>query len=80
MGASGTIKAIGQVCEENGWSDGAISADGLERIRRRLVRAGRVPDAGLKGLREDRMPIFAARGGHSHGHLPAARPDQHDHQ
>ncbi len=60
VGASGTIKAIGQVCEENGWSDGAISADGLERIRRRLVRAGRVHDAGLKGLREDRMPIFAA--------------------
>src|SRR5690606_3112942 len=60
VGASGTIKAIGLVCEENGWSDGSITLEGLERIRRRLVRAGKVSEAGLKGLREDRMPIFAA--------------------
>lgn len=60
VGASGTIKAIGQVCEENGWSDGAVTLEGLTRIRRRLTRAGRVEGAGLKGLREDRMPIFAA--------------------
>ena len=60
VGASGTIKAIGQVCQENGWSDGSVTWDGLQRIRRRLVRAGTVADARLKGLREDRMPIFAA--------------------
>lgn len=60
VGASGTIKAIALVCEENGWSDGNVTREGLQRIRRRLVRAGTVADAGLKGLREDRMPIFAA--------------------
>lgn len=60
VGASGSIKAIGQVCEANGWSDGTITLDGLQRIRRRLVKAPSVAEAGLKGLKEDRVPIFAA--------------------
>jgi len=60
VGASGTIKAIAQVCEENGWSDGAVTLDGLQKIRKRLVRSGDVSRIDLKGLREDRAAIFPA--------------------
>ncbi len=58
VGASGTIKAIAQVCEENGWSDGAVTLDGLQKIRKRMVRSGDVGRLDLKGLREDRAAIF----------------------
>lgn len=58
VGASGTIKAIAQVCEENGWSDGAVTLDGLQKIRKRLLRSGDVSRIDLKGLREDRAAIF----------------------
>lgn len=58
VGASGTIKAIAQVCAENGWSDGAVTLDGLQKIRKRLVRSGDVSRIDLKGLREDRAAIF----------------------
>lgn len=58
VGASGTIKAIAQVCEENGWSDGAVTLDGLQKIRKRLVRSGDISRLDLKGLREDRATIF----------------------
>ncbi|MFN3712309.1 MAG: exopolyphosphatase [Alcanivoracaceae bacterium] len=60
VGASGTIKAIAQVCEENGWSDGGVTLDGLHKIRKRLLRSGHVARLDLKGLREDRAAIFPA--------------------
>jgi exopolyphosphatase/guanosine-5'-triphosphate,3'-diphosphate pyrophosphatase len=60
VGASGTIKAIGQVCQENGWSEAGVSLHGLEKIRKKLLRAGHIDKARLKGLRADRAPIFPA--------------------
>lgn len=58
VGASGTVKAIGQVCAENGWGSDAISLDGLRKIRKKLLRAGHLDRIDLKGLREDRAGIF----------------------
>jgi len=58
VGASGTIKAIAQVCEENGWGEGGITLDGLQKIRKRLLRSGHTSRLDLKGLREDRVAIF----------------------
>lgn len=60
IGASGTVKAIAQVCEENGWGDRGITLDGLQKIRKRLLRDGKVAGLSLKGLREDRVGIFPA--------------------
>ena len=60
VGASGTIKAIAQVCKENGWSEDGISREGLQRIRKRLLRAGYSNKIELPGLREDRAAIFPA--------------------
>ena len=58
VGASGTIKAIAQVCEDNGWGEGGITLDGLQKIRKRLLRSGHISRLDLKGLREDRVAIF----------------------
>ncbi len=59
VGASGTIKAISQVCGKwlvrvwyhAGWD---------EKVRKRVIKAGAVDKLDLKGLREDRQPIFAS--------------------
>ncbi len=58
VGASGTIKAISQVCVENGWCDAGITLEGLKKARKRVIKAGSVAKLDLKGLREDRRPIF----------------------
>tara|TARA_R110001606_G_scaffold171956_4_gene318067 strand:+ start:13764 stop:15344 length:1581 start_codon:yes stop_codon:yes gene_type:complete len=60
VGASGTIKAIAQVCEENGWSSEGITADALDKLRRKVIKAGSVEALALKGLRDDRKPIFVS--------------------
>lgn len=60
VGASGTVKAIAQVCESNGWSEGEVTLEGLQHIRKRLVRSELVSGIDLKGLREDRAAIFPA--------------------
>lgn len=59
VGASGTIKALAQVCEENGWSHDGITPEALEKVRRKVIKAGSAEALALKGLREDRKPIFA---------------------
>ncbi|MCC4309761.1 MAG: exopolyphosphatase [Alcanivorax sp.] len=60
VGASGTVKAIAQVCEENGWSGEGVSLEGLDKARRKAIKAGSVDALDLKGLRDDRKPIFAS--------------------
>lgn len=60
VGASGTIKAVHQVCVENGLSEGEITFAALQRLRELLVDAGSEAALELSGLREDRKPIFAS--------------------
>ena len=60
LGASGTIKAIAQVCQANGWSEGQVTAEGLAKIRKRMLRAGSIGELAFKGLRDDRRGIFPA--------------------
>ena len=60
VGASGTVKAIAQVCEENGWSTEGVSLEGLDKARRKAIKAGHADALDLKGLRDDRKPIFAS--------------------
>ncbi len=59
-GASGTIRAIGEVVRQMGWSEGTITRDALVRLRRTVVELGHVNKLStLKGLREERAPVFA---------------------
>ncbi len=62
IGASGSIKAIGHMLKENNLTEGGITLEGLQAIRRLIVQNGSINKAienGLKGLSEERTPVFA---------------------
>jgi len=59
VGSSGTIKAIRDVVTARGWSEDGISAESLERLSKALVKFGHVDAIDLKGLSEERRPVFA---------------------
>ncbi len=57
LGASGSIKAVAKVCEANGWSDGTITVESLEKIMAIYIDHGSL-DVQIPGLSEDRKPVF----------------------
>lgn len=57
-GASGTIKAIGNICQANGWGE-AITPAGLENIKQAMMAAKVLDELGLEGLKDDRKPVIA---------------------
>jgi len=58
VGSSGTVKTLGAILAENRWSDGTITAEGLDRLRSQLIKAGDVERLDLPGLRGDRAAIL----------------------
>ena len=58
IGASGTIRAIERCLRANGWSDNGIDPDGLERLRRALLKAGHVDRLKLEGVNADRAEVL----------------------
>ncbi|MBK1717743.1 exopolyphosphatase [Thiocystis violacea] len=59
VGSSGTIRAIAAVVNAEGWCEDGISAESLTRLRDALIDAGKVSTLGLKGMTEERQPVFA---------------------
>jgi exopolyphosphatase/guanosine-5'-triphosphate,3'-diphosphate pyrophosphatase len=59
VGSSGTARALGEICRLNGYSDGAITLDGLKWLRERLIKAGDVKALDVAGLKSDRRPVIA---------------------
>jgi exopolyphosphatase/guanosine-5'-triphosphate,3'-diphosphate pyrophosphatase len=59
IGSSGTARALAEVQAQNGWSDGAITRDGLDALRAALLRAGHIDNIDLPGLKSDRRPVIA---------------------
>jgi exopolyphosphatase/guanosine-5'-triphosphate,3'-diphosphate pyrophosphatase len=59
LGASGTIKAIGEVCAAMKLSKGAVLAPALPQVRDRLLAARRIEDIDLPGLSDERKPVIA---------------------
>lgn len=57
LGASGTIKSVGKVCEAAGWSKGAIRIESLNKIIRMYQRHGST-DLKIQGLSDDRQAVF----------------------
>jgi exopolyphosphatase/guanosine-5'-triphosphate,3'-diphosphate pyrophosphatase len=57
-GSSGTIKAIAAVIAAEGWSDDGITAEGLLRLREAMIDGGRTSTLALKGLGDERRPVF----------------------
>ena len=60
VGASGTVKAIEQVANANGWSEHGISYDALKALREKIVSVSHYSELSLSGLKESRMPVFAS--------------------
>jgi exopolyphosphatase / guanosine-5'-triphosphate,3'-diphosphate pyrophosphatase len=58
VGSSGTARALGDLLQASGWSDGGITASGLERLRSALLKAGDLDRLDLPGLRPDRVPVL----------------------
>ncbi|MBT8421885.1 MAG: Ppx/GppA family phosphatase, partial [Gammaproteobacteria bacterium] len=58
-GASGTIRAAGDVLRELGYSENAITRAGLERLIETMVDQGHTDRLDLPGLSEQRAPVFA---------------------
>lgn len=59
FGASGTIKAIGQILEQNQWSEGGITFTGLQKLTDKLIAAGGCETAKIEGLKDERKPVLA---------------------
>ena len=59
VGASGTIKAIGEVCSNMKLTKGAVTAQALPQVRDRLLEASRIDLIDLPGLSDERRPIIA---------------------
>jgi exopolyphosphatase/guanosine-5'-triphosphate,3'-diphosphate pyrophosphatase len=59
VGSSGTARALGEIMRLNGLSDGAITRQGLAKLRGLLLKAREVKKLQLPGLSEERAPVFA---------------------
>ncbi|MBK5966498.1 exopolyphosphatase [Thiocystis minor] len=59
VGSSGTIRSIAAVVNAEGWCDDGISAESLTCLSRALVEAEKTSNITLKGLTEERKPVFA---------------------
>lgn len=59
IGTSGTARAINNVIRDNGWSDTGITRKGLEKLVKKIVAAEHSDNIKLKGLSEERRPVFA---------------------
>ncbi len=59
VGASGTIKAVGEVVRAMGWCEEGISLEAMRRLADELVKVGHIDKLKLSGLKEERLPVFA---------------------
>ena len=59
VGSSGTAHTLLDIMELNGWSQGALTREGMGKLRALLLRTGDVNRLGIPGLRPDRLPVLA---------------------
>ena len=57
--SSGTALALAAILEGNGLSSGGITQDGLARLRKRMIGAGRISRLTLEGVKPERAPVLA---------------------
>ena len=58
VGSSGTAKALAQVLQLLGYTDGSITAEGLAQLRAQCLKWGDVSRIAIEGLRDDRKPVL----------------------
>ncbi len=60
VGASGTIKAVGEIVNQMGWSNDEITHQSMKQLIDAMVDLGHVDKlTELKGLKEERLPVIA---------------------
>jgi exopolyphosphatase/guanosine-5'-triphosphate,3'-diphosphate pyrophosphatase len=57
-GASGTIRAAGNVLQELGYSNQIITVAALEKLIQRMISSGRIDDLMSAGMSAERIPVF----------------------
>ncbi|MEY2621245.1 MAG: exopolyphosphatase, partial [Pseudomonadota bacterium] len=57
-GSSGTVGAVADVLAKSGWSAGWIDREGLDWLKRCLIRTGHSDKLKLEGLKEDRKTVI----------------------
>jgi exopolyphosphatase/guanosine-5'-triphosphate,3'-diphosphate pyrophosphatase len=57
-GASGTVGAVVDILEKAGWSTGIVSREGLEWLKRTLIRSENIQRLRMDGLKEDRKAVI----------------------
>src|SRR5215210_2603371 len=58
VGSSGTIRALAEIAQLNGFGTGTLTLDGLDRLRASMARAGDLQHLDLEGIRPDRLPVL----------------------
>lgn len=58
-GSSGTIGAVSDILNANGWLDTNITHEGLKWLREKLIKAQHVDRIKLAGLKDDRRAVIA---------------------
>ena len=60
FGSSGTAKALVATLEESGFSEKGITLDGMQKLKKVLIRHGSAHAPELRGLKLDRMEVLPA--------------------
>ena len=58
VGCSGTIKAIRNIAQAEGWCDTGITLDSLYKMRSKMIKQGHIDKLRLEGLKEDRAAVL----------------------
>ncbi|MDH5326261.1 MAG: exopolyphosphatase [Gammaproteobacteria bacterium] len=59
IGTSGTVRAVHSVAMAEGWVKEGITQQALKKIQQHLLQAGHSDNIKLKGLSDERKPVFA---------------------
>jgi exopolyphosphatase/guanosine-5'-triphosphate,3'-diphosphate pyrophosphatase len=57
-GSSGTVGAVSDVLTQAGWPEGLITREGLSWLKDRLLKAQKLENMRLDGVKEDRKPVI----------------------
>lgn len=60
VGSSGSVRAIRDIAEAEGWDFRGVDAGLIKRVRSLLLKAGHVRELEIPGLSEERNPVFPA--------------------
>ncbi len=57
-GSSGTVGAVSDILSAAGWPEGRVTREGLAWLKERLLKAQKLDNLRLDGVKEDRRPVI----------------------